>query len=62
VASGRTFSKASTTSFISLWSPETAAAVAALPPQIQQLLEEFPTLLRTSATPPLTAPRRGASH
>jgi hypothetical protein len=41
-ASGRTFSKASTTSFISSWSPETA--VAALPPQVQQLLEEFPWL------------------
>jgi hypothetical protein len=42
-ASGRTFTKASTTPFISPWSPETAAA--ALPPQVQQLLEEFPSLL-----------------
>ncbi len=41
VASGRTFTKASTTPFISPWSPETAAAVAALPPQEQKLLEEF---------------------
>jgi hypothetical protein len=31
-ASGRTLTKASTSSFLSPWSPETAAAVAALPP------------------------------
>ena len=43
-ASGRTFSKASTISFTSPWSPET---VAALPAQVQQLLEEFPSLLRS---------------
>jgi hypothetical protein len=48
-ASGRTFTKASTTPFISPWSSETAAA--ALPPQVQQLLEEFPSLLRPSAAP-----------
>ena len=59
-ASGRTCSKASTTSFTSLCGPETAAAVDfdALPPQLQQLLEEFPPLLRPSAAPP----QRGASH
>jgi hypothetical protein len=51
-ASGRTFTKASTTPFISPWSTETAAAVAALPPQVQQLLEEFPSLLRPSVAPP----------
>ncbi len=44
VASGRTFTKASTTPFISPWSPENATAVAALPPQVQKLLEEFPSL------------------
>jgi hypothetical protein len=49
---GRTFSKASTASFISPWSPDTAAPVAALPPQLQQLLEEFPSLLRPSAALP----------
>ncbi len=48
------FTKASTTPFISPWSPETAAAVAALPPQVQQLLEEFPSLLHPSAAPPKT--------
>jgi hypothetical protein len=43
VALGHTFTKASTTPFISPWSPETAAVVAALPPQVQKLLEEFPS-------------------
>jgi hypothetical protein len=47
MASGCTFTKASTTSFISPWSP-----VAALPSQVQQLLKEFPPLLRPSAAPP----------
>jgi hypothetical protein len=51
-ASGRTFTKASTSSFVSPWSPETAVAVAALPPQVQKLLKEFPSLLRPSAAPP----------
>ncbi len=51
-ASGRTFTKASTTPFISPWSSETAAAVAVLPTQVQQLLEEFPLLLHPSAAPP----------
>jgi hypothetical protein len=51
-ASACTFSKTSNTSYTSLWSPETDAAVAALPPQVQKLLEEFPSLLRPSATPP----------
>ncbi len=41
-ASGRTLTQASTDIFDSPWSPETAAAVAALPPQVQKLLEEFP--------------------
>jgi hypothetical protein len=50
MASGRTFTKASTISFISPWSPETAAA--ALPPQVQKLLEEFPLLLHPSAALP----------
>jgi hypothetical protein len=59
-ASGRTFTKASTTPFISPWSLETAAAVAALPPQVQQLLEEFPSLLRPSAAPP--KPLHGVVH
>ena len=51
-ASGRTLTQASTSSFVSPWSPETAAAVAALPPQVQKLLEEFPSLLHPSAAPP----------
>jgi hypothetical protein len=59
-ASGRTFTKASTTSFISPWSPETAAAITALPPQVQQLLEEFPSLLRPSTAPP--KPLHGVIH
>jgi hypothetical protein len=49
-ASGRTLTKASTSSFVSPWSPETA--VATLPPQVQKLLEEFPPLLRPSTAPP----------
>jgi hypothetical protein len=53
----RTFTKASTSSFVSPWSPETAAAVAALPPQVQKLLEEFPSL---SAAPP--NPLHGIVH
>jgi hypothetical protein len=54
-ASGRTLTQASTSSFDSPWSPETtatvAAAVTALPPQVQKLLEEFTSLLRPSAAP-----------
>jgi hypothetical protein len=61
-ASGLTFTKASTTPFISPWSPETAAAVAALPPQVQQLLEEFPSLLHPKPPPPQAAPRHDASY
>jgi hypothetical protein len=57
-ASGRTFSKASTISFTSPWSPKT---VAALPAQVQQLLEEFPSLLRPSAAPP-PEPLHGVVH
>jgi hypothetical protein len=59
-ASGRTLTKASSSSFVSPWSPETAAAVAALPPQVQILLEEFPSLLRPSAAPP--KPLHGVVH
>jgi hypothetical protein len=59
-ASGRTFSKASTISFTSPWSLEIVAAVTALPPQVQQLLKEFPTLLRPSATTP--TPLHGVLH
>jgi hypothetical protein len=59
-ASGRTLTQASTSSFDSPWSPETAAAVAALPPQVQKLLEEFPSLLRPSAAPP--KPLHGVVH
>jgi hypothetical protein len=43
----------------------TGAAVAELPTQVQQLLREFPTLLRPSAAPPPppeTPPRRCAPH
>jgi hypothetical protein len=57
-ASGRTLTKASTSSFVSPWSPETA--VAAFPPQVQKLLEEFPSLLRPSAAPP--KPLHGVFH
>jgi hypothetical protein len=59
-ASGRTFTKASTSSFVSPWSPETTAAVAALPPQVQKLLEDFPLLLRPSAAP--LKPLHGIVH
>ncbi len=38
----------------------TAAAVAALPPQVQKLLEKFPSLLRPSAAPP--KPLHGVLH
>ncbi len=48
-ASGRTLTQAITSSFDSPWSPETAAA---LPSQVQKLLEEFPSLLRPSAALP----------
>jgi hypothetical protein len=59
-ALGRTLTQASTNSFVSPWSPETATAVAALPPQVQKLLEEFPSLLRPSAAPP--KPLHGVVH
>jgi hypothetical protein len=59
-ALGCTLTQASTSSFVSPWSPETAAAVAALPPQVQKLLEEFPSLLRPSAAPP--KPLHGVGH
>jgi hypothetical protein len=59
-ASGCTLTQASTSSFVSPWSPETAAAVAALRPQVQKLLEEFLSLLRPSATPP--KPLHGVVH
>jgi hypothetical protein len=49
-ASGCTLTKASTSSSVSPWSPETAAT--ALPPQVQKDLEEFPPLLRPSAALP----------
>ncbi len=58
-ASGRTLTKASTSSFVSPWSPETAAALAALPPQVQKL-EKFPSLLCPSAAPP--KPLHGIVH
>ena len=45
-------------SFVSPWSPETA--VAALPPQVQKLLEELPTLLRPNAAQP--KPLHGVVH
>jgi hypothetical protein len=50
-ASGRTFTKAITNSFVSPWNSKTAAAVATLPPRVQKLLEEFLSLLRPSAAP-----------
>jgi hypothetical protein len=69
--SGHTLTQASTSSFVSPWSPETATAVAALPPQVQKLLEEFLSLLRPkplhgvvhhidtcSAAPVFARPRR----
>jgi hypothetical protein len=61
-ASGRTLTKASTSSFVSPWSPETAAAVAALPPKVQKLLEEFPSLLSITSSqvaPPPCSPALG---
>ena len=59
-ASGRTFTKARTSFFVSPWSPETAAAFAALPPQVQKLLEEVSSLLHPSAAPP--KPLHGVVH
>ena len=59
-ASGRTLTQASKNSFDNPWSSETAAAVAALPPQVQKLLEEFPTLLRPNAAQP--KPLHGVVH
>jgi hypothetical protein len=59
-ASGRTLTKASTSSFVSPWYTETTAAIAALPPQVQRLLEEIPLLLRPSVTPP--KPLHGVVH
>jgi hypothetical protein len=60
--SDRTLTKASTNSLISPWNPEIAAAVAALPPQVQQLLEEFKSLLRPNAAPPKPLPLHGVVH
>jgi hypothetical protein len=51
-ATGCTSDKASTTSCLPPSSTETATAVAELPTQVQQLLKEFPTVLRPSAAPP----------
>jgi hypothetical protein len=51
-AKGRTFTKASTSSFISPSDTHTAAAVAELPPQVQQLLAELPTLMRPGTDTP----------
>ncbi len=59
-ALGCTLTQASTSSFVSPPSPETAAAVAALPPQVQKLLEEFQSLLLPSAAPP--KPLHGVVH
>ncbi len=59
-ASGHTLTQASTSSFVSPWSPETATTVAAQPPQVQKLLEEFPLLLRPKAAPP--KPLHGVVH
>ena len=59
-ASGRILTQASKNSFDNPWSPETAAAVAALPPQVQKLLEEFPSLLRPPAAQP--KPLHGVVH
>ena len=59
-AKGRTFTKASTSSFMSPWDAHTVAAVAELPPQVQQLLAEFPTLLRPGTDTP--QPLHGVSH
>jgi hypothetical protein len=59
-ASGRTFTKVSTISFICPWSPETAAPVVALPPQVEKLLKEFPLLLHPSAAAP--KPLNGVVH
>ena len=40
-ASGRTLTQASTSSFVSPWSPETAAAVTALPPRYKNSSKNF---------------------
>ncbi len=59
-ALGRTFIKTSTISLSSPWNPETAAAVAALLPQVKKLLEEFTSLLCNSPAPP--KPLHGVVH
>ncbi len=45
-ASGCTFSKASIASIIRSLSTEPAPAVTSVPPKVQKLLKEFPTLLQ----------------
>jgi hypothetical protein len=59
-ATGRTFTKSNTASFNPPWDVHTAAAVAALPQQVQALLAEFPTLVRPSNDPP--KPLHGVVH
>jgi hypothetical protein len=54
-ASGHTFTKASTSSFVSPWSPKTA--VAGLPPQVQNCLRNF----RRSCVPAPPLPSRSTA-
>ncbi|MFN9959779.1 MAG: hypothetical protein ACK55I_42385, partial [bacterium] len=61
-ASGRTLTQASKNSFDNPWSSENAAAVAALPPQVQKLLEEFPDPAAAQRRAAQAAPRGGSPH
>ena len=60
-ASGRTLTQASTSSFVSPWCPETAAAVAALPPQVQKL-RGIPVAAAPQRRLSQAAPRHCPSH
>ncbi len=60
-ASGHTLTKASTSSFVSPWSPETADAVAALPPQVQKL-RGISVAVASQRRPSQATPQRCPSH
>jgi hypothetical protein len=56
-ASGRTFNKASTTPFISPWSPETVAVVTALLPQVTATARGIPVAAAPQRCPSQATPR-----
>jgi hypothetical protein len=61
-ASGRTLTQASTSSFDSPWSPETAAAVAALPPPGTKASRRIPVATATQRRAAQATPRRSSPH